>query len=102
MKKRYKIIATCFDKRGRKISSAENNYKKSHPLQAKFALKAEQPKRIFLHAELLAILRARQVSVHKIRIERRDAKGKLVLSKPCKVCEQAIREAKIKLVEYTL
>lgn len=91
MKQRFKIIARCFDKRGRVLSEATNNYTKSHPIQAHFARIAGQPERIYLHAEIAAILRAGDKPIHRIEVLRFDSLGNPVLAKPCPVCMEAIK-----------
>lgn len=101
MKRRYRVIATLYDKRGRVLSKAENSYEKTHPKQARNAKRVGEPAKIYLHAELSAIIRCRGVP-HKISIERYDNDGNPVLAKPCKICELAIKEAGIKRVEYTV
>ncbi len=95
------IKATTFDKRNIKISSAKNNYNKTHTIQAKYAARVGKNYKLYLHAEILAIIRARGKQIHKIKIERYRADGTPGNAKPCKICELAIKEAKIKFVEYT-
>lgn len=99
--KRYNIIATTYDKRGRVISVAKNSYNKTHTLQAQYASKVGTDYKIYLHAEILSIIRAKGKEIHKIKIERYDSVGNPKLAKPCAVCELAIKEAQIKFVEYT-
>lgn len=107
---KHAIRATCFDAAGKIISTAENNYNKTHPKQAAYAILAgrrdpEYNKRCMyrglIHAEVLAIIRARK-PIHRIKIERYNKQGLARLAKPCLACEIAIAEAKIKLVEYTV
>jgi deoxycytidylate deaminase len=99
--KRQEIIATTYDKRGRVISSAVNSYSKTHTLQAQYASRVGTDYKIYLHAEILAIIRAKGREIHKIKIERYDSNGNPKLARPCSVCDFAISQAKIKLVEYT-
>lgn len=87
-KKRYQITAQTYDKRGRLISTANNNYSKSHPIQAHFARLAGERERIYLHAEILALLRASDRPIHTIRISNGNGKS----AYPCRVCQLAIRE----------
>lgn len=101
-KTRYRLIAKCYDKRGIIISYGVNSYVKTHPLQAHYAGLVGQPERIYLHAEISAIINAHGKAIHKIKIERYDAKGKPTNARPCPVCELAIKRAGIKLVEYTI
>lgn len=102
MKQRHVIKAYCYDKRGRLISSAENNYFKSHPLQAHFAKKVGHHHRIYLHAEIAAILKAREKPIFKIKIERYGKHSTLLPSKPCPICMEAIKTFNIANVEYTV
>jgi len=102
MGRKFLITATALDKRGKKISSAQNNYFRTHPLQAKYAKHVGLDKKQSLHAEISCIIRAKGKEIHKIKIERYDASGNPKLSKPCPICEMAIKEAGIKFVEYTV
>jgi tRNA(Arg) A34 adenosine deaminase TadA len=100
-KKRYIVLAKCFDKRGRLISSAYNSYQKSHPMMARIASRLGMPDKQFLHAEILAIIRARGKIIDKITVERYDSFGNPANAMPCKLCMEAIREAGITNVEWT-
>lgn len=100
-KQRYTIVAHCFDKRGLLLSCATNNYDKSHPLQKYFAEKAGQHERIYLHAEIGAILRAKDRQVHHIRVFRYGANGETLLAKPCPVCMEAIKAFGVKQLSYS-
>lgn len=102
MKTRYAIKATCFDKKGRVISSAENSYEKTHPIQAMYAKKVGHPLRHCLHAEIAAIIRAKGKPIHSIFIERYGKKGEPRDAMPCPVCQLAIKEAKIEIISYTV
>ena len=100
MKTKQIINAYCYDKQGHLISSATNNYTKSHPLQAYFAIKVGQPARIYLHAEIAAILKAKGKHIHKIKIERIGRKNTMLPSYPCPICREAIKAFGIKEIEY--
>ena len=100
---RHSIKAIIYDKRGRVLSIGENSYVKSHPVQKKYAVKAQEPHKIFLHAEIHAILKVPDISkAHKISIFRFGEGGKPRLAAPCKICESAIAATPIKVVEYTV
>ena len=86
-KKRYIISATCYDSRGRILSHALNNYTKSHPIQSHFASLVGEPERIYLHAEILALLRCGDRKVDSIHIINHNGGS----SKPCKICAEAIK-----------
>lgn len=78
-KKKY-VFAVAKDKRGRRISTAENNYKKTHPIQKYFAKITGEPKKEFLHAEILALLRAGEKEVYSLDVS----------STPCTTCFKAM------------
>jgi len=97
-KKCHNVTAVIYDKRSRILSVGRNDYDKSHPVQARYARLANQPEKIYLHAEIAAIVRCRRIrSAHRIFISR----GNSQLAKPCPICQIAIREAGINIVEYT-
>lgn len=99
---KYTITATIRDKKGRSLATATNNYTKSHPIQAKFARNASQPSRIYLHAEIAALVKLkkgdRPLSIH---IERKTKDGTYALAAPCPVCRAALTHWGIKKIFYT-
>ena len=96
------ITAVIYDKKGRVLSVGKNSYVKTHPKQARHAYKVGLPDKIFLHAEMDAIIRCRDLSVaHKILVTRVTRNGKYGNAKPCPVCQSAIKEAGIGQVEWT-
>jgi len=95
------VKASCYDKRGRLISSAYNSFTKTHPLQAYFASLLGMPKKIYLHAEVAALLRAGKTPVHRIHIDRWGSAGQLLLAKPCPICMEAIKAYGVKLITYS-
>lgn len=101
-RKKYSITATAYDKQGRKLSVGQNDYSRTHPIQAELAARVGLHEKQMLHAEVMCIIRARSNQIYKIKIERYDSKGNPKLAKPCPICELAIKEAGIKFVEYTI
>jgi tRNA(Arg) A34 adenosine deaminase TadA len=98
----YSLTAEIFDKRGRLISSAKNNYNKTHPIQAKYASQVGISKAIYLHAEILAIIRCKHIKhAHKIVVKRFDKHGNPAIAKPCNICQAAISDSGIKIIEHT-
>ena len=96
------ITAVIYDKRGRVLSVGQNSYIKTHPHQAKHASRVGLEHKQFLHAEVHAIVRCKDLGrAHKIFVTRFNKNGDPVLAKPCPVCMSAIRAAGIKLIEYT-
>lgn len=101
-KKRFELTAVIYDKRGRVLSIGKNSYFKTHPLQNFYACKAGLPEKQYLHAEIHAIARCKNLKkAHKIVVMRFDDKGLPRPAKPCPVCQSAIEAAGIKLIEHT-
>jgi tRNA(Arg) A34 adenosine deaminase TadA len=103
-KRKYTIRATTYDRKGKVIAVAYNNYNKTHPEQARIAAIVGMEECQFLHAEVAVIIRSRARSghIHRIRIERYDRMGQPKLAEPCVICKFAIQEAGIREIEYTL
>ena len=102
MTTKHALTAVIYDKRGRVISVGQNSYVKTHPLQAKYAAEVGMPDKQFLHAEIHAIIRCKDLTkAHKIFVSRWDKHGRPMLAKPCPVCMSAIKAAGINLVEHT-
>lgn len=96
------IKATVFDKRGRILATGVNSYEKTSPVQAQYGKRVNQPARIYLHAEIAALVRVKYGVPYKIKIERYDKNGNPKLAAPCPICSLAIKEAGIKFIEYTV
>lgn len=102
MAKQYNITAIVYDKRGNVLSMGKNSYVKTHPLQAQYAERAGEPYKVFLHAELAAIIKLRDhQKPHKMVIFRYLEDGSPAKAMPCKICRQALAKTDIKIVEHT-
>lgn len=102
MSKQHQVTCVIYDKKGRVLSAGQNSYIKTHTLQAKHAKKVGLPDKQFLHAEVQAVTRCRNLTkAHKIAVFRYNAKGETVCAEPCKVCMSLIEELKIKVIEHT-
>lgn len=100
--KRHEVTAFIYNKRGRVLSIGKNNYGKTHPIQKHYAHQAGEPYKEYLHAEIAAIIRCRDITqAHRISIFRFNADGSPALAKPCPVCTSAIEAAGIKIIEHT-
>ena len=99
--KRHVLVAHAYDKKGYLLSRASNSYTLSHPVQYKYAVRAGKPAAIYLHAEIACLLRAGTVPVHRLTIERYHADGSPALAKPCPICQLAIKDWNVQIVEYT-
>ena len=95
------ITAIAYTKSGRIISIGNNSYIKTHPLQASLASSVGHPHKIYLHAEIDAILKARERKIHSINIYRYNALGHPKNAKPCPICIEAIKAFGIQSINYT-
>ena len=95
------IKATVYDRNNNVISIGFNSYSKTHPLQYHYAAKAKQPEKIYLHAEIAALIKAKKKG-YRITIERYNKQGKPMLAAPCPICLLAIKEAGIEIVQHTV
>jgi tRNA(Arg) A34 adenosine deaminase TadA len=96
------ITAIIYDRKGRVLSIGKNSYIKTHPLQAKYANKVGLPEKQYLHAEIAAIVKCRDLAkAHKIEVLRVGRDGSFLLAKPCPVCQSAIKASGIKHIEHT-
>lgn len=101
-RKRYVITASCFDKKGRHLSTGVNDYKKTHPAMKRFAVLAgESEHKHALHAELSAVLSARGKEIDSIFVQRFDSQGRMKMAKPCPTCRKMLETFGIKTVRYT-
>jgi deoxycytidylate deaminase len=98
---KHTLTALIFDKRGRPLSVGRNSYTKTHPIQAAAAKATGNPHKIYLHAEVDAIVKLdNPEKAYKIVVFRYDKKGKPMNAKPCEVCMSLISKLNLK-VEYT-
>lgn len=101
-KSRFAITAIIFDKRGRVLSIGNNSYVKTHPHQNLHALKVGLPMKQFLHAEIHAIVRCKDLHrAHRILVTRFGKNGEELSAMPCPVCQSAIAATNIKIVDHT-
>ncbi|HXQ34005.1 MAG TPA: hypothetical protein VN843_08340, partial [Anaerolineales bacterium] len=71
-----------------------------HPKQALFAKRAKEPEKIYLHAEIDALIKARTkvYRLHVVRVRPDQSTG---IAKPCEICRMAIEEYGVKVVTHT-
>jgi len=99
--KRKPIVgALVLDNNSSVIAISFNSYIKTHPYMKELAGKVHRHEAIYLHAEVSALIKARG-NAHTIVIARLNADNKLALSRPCTICEIALKEAKVENVYYT-
>jgi deoxycytidylate deaminase len=98
----YRLCASTFSRDRKLITSEFNDYHKSHPIQKFYAEKANLPDKIYLHAEMLAVLNSRDHNAHSLYVARALADGKPANAQPCKICMAMIRSTGIRRVYYTV
>jgi tRNA(Arg) A34 adenosine deaminase TadA len=99
--KKYNLTAIITDKKGNILAVGKNSYIKTHPLQAKYAKRLGKENAVFLHAEIAAIVRCKDISkAYKITVMRIE-NGKAMSAKPCEICMEAIKDVGIKRIEHT-
>ena len=100
--KRFNITATIYDRKGNVLAIGQNSYVKTHPLQAKHAAKVGEAYKVYMHAEVHAITRCKDLSkAHRIFISRYNENGTTATAKPCKICQSAITATNIQIIEHT-
>lgn len=96
------ITAIIYDRKGRVLSVGKNSYVKTHTLQARHAQKVGMPEKQFLHAEIHAITKCRDLDkAYRIAVYRYNKRGQPLLAKPCLICQSVIESTGIQIVEWT-
>ena len=100
---KHQITAMVRDRKGKVIGVGRNSYVKTHPLMQQAAEATKScSERIYLHAEVAALLKVRDWSkAHSIEVFRFTKDGKPALAKPCACCQFIINQTGIKEVIHT-
>lgn len=96
----FKVAAFLTDKRGNVLSKGVNSYTKTHPTQAEYAGRTGNEYRIYLHAEIAALVKSKK-KPYAIYIARKFKNDEFALARPCPVCSLALKEAGVKKIVYT-
>ena len=96
---KFRHAALCINSRGHIVASATNS-RKTHPQQAEYAKRTGREQKVSLHAEIAALIRARE-DVEIVIVCRLNKRSELRLSKPCPVCRLALEEAGVKEVWFS-
>lgn len=94
------VGAVILDSMGNLLSSGYSTNKKTHTTQAHFAKKTGQPYKIYLHAEISALVKTKRRQAHTLIVIRTSSTGNTQDSKPCPICTLAIKESGLKFVVY--
>lgn len=97
----HNLVAFVLDKRGRVISYGFNEYTKTSPVQAKYAAKVGKSCKIYLHAEIAALVKAKGKG-DSLFIARFGKNGGRMNAAPCDICSLAIQKTGIKYVTFTV
>jgi deoxycytidylate deaminase len=98
---KHNITAILYDKRGRVLSIGKNSYIKTHPMMARASFAVGQPFRVYLHAEIAALIRLKDWDkAYKMVITRFNKLGQPVKAAPCACCQYILKQTSI-LVEHT-
>jgi len=102
---KQKVVAFLLDRKGNTIFTGWNQYDKTHPIQKEWACRLGMPEREFIHAEMACIIKAKNyghtLNSNTLLILRLNGKGQLLPSKPCKICNEAIKYEGIENVIHT-
>lgn len=95
----HKIGAIIVDGKYNVISTGYNK-RKTHPKQYYYA-KSYDVNKVFLHAEIDALIKNRKQKPHAIVVARKKKNGDNGIAAPCPICRAAIIEAGIREIIYT-
>lgn len=98
---KYVVGAFAFDHKGMLLSKATNSFVKTHPRQKILADSVGLVHKIYLHAEVSAIIKANAKIDTLIVARILQHTNKTAMARPCPVCCEAIRQAGIKKVYFT-
>jgi len=98
--KTFYVASAVLDHKGRILSIAANSERKTHPLMKIYSEAIGGKHKIYLHAEIAALVKNRgdAESIIVIRVTRHKT---LALAKPCPICQMAIEKAGIQRIYYT-
>jgi len=101
-KHKHQLTAVIYDKKGRVLSIGKNSYTRTHPVQAALARAHGTPEKVYIHAEVDAILRCKDLTkAYRIVVTRVGRSGELLLACPCGICSSYIKASGIKIVEHS-
>jgi len=97
-----KKVGAVLIQKNKIVVSATNLERKTHPIQARFAERVGLHKKIYLHAEIAALIKSKEVcdTIIVVRLGG-HSHNELRMAKPCPVCSLALKEAGINKVYYS-
>lgn len=98
---KFRLAAAVYDERLHTVAYGVNSYNKTHPIQARYAA-YRMPMKIFLHAEMDALIKSRYVERrYGMIVVRIDSRQNLRLAKPCDICMTAIEASGLSEIYYS-
>jgi tRNA(Arg) A34 adenosine deaminase TadA len=97
---RYNFVSVVTDKKDRILSIGLNSFSKTHPTQARLAKLSGQGDKIYLHAEIDALVRCKS-KPDSIYVVRLNCKGQIRPAEPCVICRMAIKESNMRNIYHT-
>jgi tRNA(Arg) A34 adenosine deaminase TadA len=98
-----KKVGAVLMKKNKIVATATNKDFKSHPIQAKWAERVGLSEKIYLHAEISAMIKAQHEADRIIVVRLGGWDGKtLRMAKPCPICDAYLRHAGIEHVYYSV
>lgn len=98
---KYVVGAFAFDSRGMILAKGTNSFVKTHPRQKQLADCVGLEHKIYLHAEVSAIVKS-SAKIDTLIVTRiLQHTDEIAMARPCPVCCEAIRQAGIKKVYFT-
>ena len=99
--KNYYVGAITLDKKGNILSIGFNNYLKTHPYQKMLSEKHFKEDKVFLHAEISALIKCNSTPYALIVARIGKTESTFRIAKPCCICQAAIKLSSIKKVYFT-
>ena len=98
-----KPVGAVLLRKNKVIATATNHDCKTHPIQAKWAERVGLSEKIYLHAEISAMIKAREEADKIVVVRLGGHSGnELRQARPCKICEAYLRHtSSIKHVYYS-
>ncbi len=97
-----KKVGAVLMSKNKVITTATNHDCKSHPLQAKWAERVGLSEKIYLHAEMSAMIKARDDADKIVVVRLGGFSGhELRQSRPCPICEAYLKHSGVNHIYYS-
>lgn len=99
-KHKQKIGCVITDKKNKPLSEGKILLK-THPVQSKFGSICNKSKKIYLHAEMDAMIKNKTSNEHILYVIRKNKNNDFLKCIPCDICMSAIITTNIKYIVYS-